>query len=172
MNDFNRKVEDASARVGKTINDAAERLEQGNPGIHQVPERRGRARGSFAFDQGSARSFGEAHRVRRLHGKASGNHRQVASRSRWPPEASVCEPCSEGCGCAFVVGFVVRCVARSAMTVVLLITLLLLIACGHPKQARVEVPPSAVAGERARRPRTVIVVSARQELSAAPQRQR
>jgi rare lipoprotein A len=40
-----------------------------------------------------------------------------------------------------VVGFVVRCVARSAMTVVLLITLLLLIACGHPKQARVEVPP-------------------------------
>jgi hypothetical protein len=31
MNDFNRKVEDASARVGKTINDAAERLEQDIP---------------------------------------------------------------------------------------------------------------------------------------------
>lgn len=31
MNDFNRKVEDASARVGKTINDAAERLEQEIP---------------------------------------------------------------------------------------------------------------------------------------------
>ena len=29
--DFNRKVEDASARVGKTINDAAERLEQEIP---------------------------------------------------------------------------------------------------------------------------------------------
>lgn len=35
----------------------------------------------------------------------------------------------------------VRCVARSAITVVLLITLLLLVACGHPKQARVDVPP-------------------------------
>jgi rare lipoprotein A len=32
-------------------------------------------------------------------------------------------------------------VVRSAMTLVLLITLLLLAACGHPKQARVEVPP-------------------------------
>ena len=31
MNDFNRKVEDASTRVGKTINDAAERLEQEIP---------------------------------------------------------------------------------------------------------------------------------------------
>ncbi|HSY91175.1 MAG TPA: hypothetical protein VK812_10065 [Candidatus Binatus sp.] len=31
MNDFNRKVEDASARVGKTINEAAERLEQEIP---------------------------------------------------------------------------------------------------------------------------------------------
>jgi hypothetical protein len=33
MNDFNRKVEDASARVGKTINEAAERLEQEIPGF-------------------------------------------------------------------------------------------------------------------------------------------
>ena len=31
MNDFNRKVEDASARVGKTITEAAERLEQEIP---------------------------------------------------------------------------------------------------------------------------------------------
>ena len=31
MNDFNRKVEDASARVGKTINEAAERLEKEIP---------------------------------------------------------------------------------------------------------------------------------------------
>jgi hypothetical protein len=31
MNDFNRKVEDASARVGQTINDAAERLEKDIP---------------------------------------------------------------------------------------------------------------------------------------------
>jgi hypothetical protein len=31
MNDFNRKVEDASARVGQTINEAAERLEQEIP---------------------------------------------------------------------------------------------------------------------------------------------
>lgn len=31
MNDFNRKVEDASARVGKTISDAAGRLEQEIP---------------------------------------------------------------------------------------------------------------------------------------------
>jgi len=31
MNDFNRKVENASARVGKTINDAAERLEKEIP---------------------------------------------------------------------------------------------------------------------------------------------
>ena len=31
MNDFNRKVEDASVRVGKTINDAAERLEKEIP---------------------------------------------------------------------------------------------------------------------------------------------
>jgi hypothetical protein len=31
MNDFNRKAEDASARVGKTINDAAARLEKEIP---------------------------------------------------------------------------------------------------------------------------------------------
>jgi len=31
MNDFNRKVEDASARVSQTINDAAERLEKEIP---------------------------------------------------------------------------------------------------------------------------------------------
>jgi hypothetical protein len=31
MNDFNRKVEDASARVGQTINEAAERLEKELP---------------------------------------------------------------------------------------------------------------------------------------------
>lgn len=31
MNDFNRKVEDASARVGQTINDAADRLEKEIP---------------------------------------------------------------------------------------------------------------------------------------------
>jgi hypothetical protein len=31
MNDFNRKVEDTSARVGKTISDAAGRLEQEIP---------------------------------------------------------------------------------------------------------------------------------------------
>jgi hypothetical protein len=31
MNDFNRKVEDASARVGHTINEAAERLEREIP---------------------------------------------------------------------------------------------------------------------------------------------
>jgi hypothetical protein len=33
MNDFNRKVEDASARVSKTINDAVERLEKEIPEI-------------------------------------------------------------------------------------------------------------------------------------------
>ena len=31
MDDFNRKVEDASARVGKTVTDAAERLEKEIP---------------------------------------------------------------------------------------------------------------------------------------------
>ncbi len=31
MNDFNRKVEDASARVSQTINDAAQRLEKEIP---------------------------------------------------------------------------------------------------------------------------------------------
>jgi len=31
MNDFNRKVENASARVGKTVTDAAERLEKEIP---------------------------------------------------------------------------------------------------------------------------------------------
>jgi len=31
MNDFNRKVEDATARVGHTINEAAERLEKEIP---------------------------------------------------------------------------------------------------------------------------------------------
>jgi hypothetical protein len=31
MNDFNRKVEGASARVGQTINEAAERLEKEIP---------------------------------------------------------------------------------------------------------------------------------------------
>jgi F0F1-type ATP synthase membrane subunit b/b' len=31
MNDFNRKVEDASQRVSQTINDAAERLEKEIP---------------------------------------------------------------------------------------------------------------------------------------------
>jgi hypothetical protein len=33
MNDFNRKVEDASARVSKTINEAVERLEKEIPEI-------------------------------------------------------------------------------------------------------------------------------------------
>ncbi|MGA2099581.1 MAG: hypothetical protein ABSG34_00700 [Candidatus Sulfotelmatobacter sp.] len=33
MNDFNRKVEDASARVSQTINDAADRLEQEIPEV-------------------------------------------------------------------------------------------------------------------------------------------
>jgi hypothetical protein len=33
MNDFNRKVEDASARVSRTINDAVERLEKEIPEI-------------------------------------------------------------------------------------------------------------------------------------------
>jgi hypothetical protein len=33
MNDFNRKVEDASARVSKTINEAVERLEREIPEI-------------------------------------------------------------------------------------------------------------------------------------------
>jgi rare lipoprotein A len=40
-------------------------------------------------------------------------------------------------------------IVRSAMTVVLLITLLLLAACGHPKQARVEVPPQPPVAARA-----------------------
>jgi hypothetical protein len=31
MNDFNRKVEDASARVGKSVSDAAQRLEKEIP---------------------------------------------------------------------------------------------------------------------------------------------
>jgi hypothetical protein len=31
MNDFNRKVEDASSRVSQTLNDAAERLEKEIP---------------------------------------------------------------------------------------------------------------------------------------------
>ena len=31
MNDFNRKVEDASARVSQTINDAADRIEKEIP---------------------------------------------------------------------------------------------------------------------------------------------
>ena len=39
MNDFNRKVEGASARVSKTINDAAERLEKEIPEfIHYLNE--------------------------------------------------------------------------------------------------------------------------------------
>jgi F0F1-type ATP synthase membrane subunit b/b' len=33
MNDFNRKVEDASARISQTINDAVERLEKEIPEI-------------------------------------------------------------------------------------------------------------------------------------------
>ena len=33
MNDFNRKVEDASTRISKTINDAVERLEKEIPEI-------------------------------------------------------------------------------------------------------------------------------------------
>ena len=33
MNDFNRKVEDASARISRTINDAVERLEKEIPEI-------------------------------------------------------------------------------------------------------------------------------------------
>ena len=33
MNDFNRKVEDASARISQTVNDAVERLEKEIPEI-------------------------------------------------------------------------------------------------------------------------------------------
>jgi hypothetical protein len=38
MNDFNRKVEDASARVSKTVADAAERIEKEIPEFIKLSE--------------------------------------------------------------------------------------------------------------------------------------
>src|SRR6202041_313594 len=88
------------------------------------------------------------------HGKASGDHSQVAftgavAREARPTSASFPAASFVAAGlvaqnfvlASRVVRFVVRRVVHSSMTVVLLITLLLLAACGHPKQARVEVPP-------------------------------
>ena len=68
MNDFNRKVESASARVSKTVADATERLEKEIPEFIKylndevVPAVRTHS------TKASARSFGKAGRVRRLHG--------------------------------------------------------------------------------------------------------
>jgi len=68
MDDFNRKVEDASARVSKTVAEAAERIEKRSR-IYQVSERRGRARSTPALDQSAARGLREAFGIRRLHGE-------------------------------------------------------------------------------------------------------
>ena len=74
MNDFNRKVEEASARVSKTVAEAAERHREGDRRIHQVSERRGCARRSPALHQGLARRLGKAYRTSRLYGAATASH--------------------------------------------------------------------------------------------------
>ena len=77
MNDFNRKVEDASARVSKTVADAAERIEKEIPEFIKylndevVPAVRQHSTKALRM------ASGEAYRIRRLHGEAS--HPQIVS---------------------------------------------------------------------------------------------
>ncbi len=117
MDDFNRKVEDASARVSKTVAEAAERIEKEIPGIHQVPERRGRPHRAPALDQGVADSQPKAHRTGGLHGATKGFEKvKVKLRS--------------------------AALLDSALILLLLtILLVFLTGCGHPKQTPLNVPP-------------------------------
>ena len=68
INDFNRKVEDASARVSKTVAEAAEKIEKEIPEFIKylndevVPR-------AAALDKGAACGLGEAFRICRLHGE-------------------------------------------------------------------------------------------------------
>src|ERR1700683_2079317 len=85
-----------------------------DPRIHQVSERRGRARRTPALDQGPAHCERKAHRTGRLSGAAK-SFAKVRLRPAFAP---------------------------SAVILTLLVAILLLLAgCGHPKQARVNVAP-------------------------------
>ena len=53
MNDFNRKVEEASARVSQTIAEAAERIEKEAPNLSSISTR-GCPRRARAIHQGAA----------------------------------------------------------------------------------------------------------------------
>src|SRR5271169_1573155 len=84
--------------------------------VHQVPERRGRARRAPALDQGAADRECKAHRTGRLYGAAK-SFAKVK----------------------LLLGASVR---RTVILIPLLTILLFLVtACSHPKQAHVDVPP-------------------------------
>src|SRR5690349_11673857 len=92
-----------------------------NPGDYQVSERRSRSRGAFAFNPRLAHCIRKAGKVRRLHGTAP-EPAQV--------EVAVFRP--QNLGTHFV---------SMPMLLIILIAILFLSSCSHPKQARVDVPP-------------------------------
>src|ERR1700722_6107367 len=99
---------------------------------HQVPQRRSRPGGSWALHESPACSLAKAYRLRGLHGEASTDSQA---------------------------GFLInslselrrRSLVRAAMILIVLLTLLLS-ACGHPKQARVSVPPPPATAPTAEAP--------------------
>src|SRR5208283_5561305 len=98
-----------------------------DPRVHQIPERRSCARGAAALEQSSADGQRKAHRVGRLYGEAR----------------SVCS--ETGLRRSTLSGFESlgsKVTFRVTMMLIVLLALLLASACGHPKQARVAVPPA------------------------------
>src|SRR5580704_17590157 len=94
-----------------------------DPRIHQVSQRRGRSRRAPALDQGPAHRECKAHRTGRLSRTAKRATKSFAKVKLRPA--------------AFV--------ANTVILTLLLMLLLLLAGCGHPKQARVNVPPPPAA---------------------------
>src|SRR5579884_2200568 len=93
---------------------------KGNPGIHQVSERRGRSRRAHALHESAPRSLAEAGGICGLHGRTQGSA-QIALAYRVAPLRY-------------------RIMGRFAILIVV-IAILFLSACSHPRQARVSVPP-------------------------------
>src|SRR5947209_2070335 len=91
-----------------------------NPGVHQVSQQRSRPSGAHALHKSAPGRVEEAVRVRRLHGPAPDQVTEISTRS-----PAVCP--------THYFSFV--------MILILLLSILFLASCGHPKQAKVSVPP-------------------------------
>ncbi len=124
MNDFNRKVEDASARVGKTINEAAERLEK------EIPEFI-----KYLNDEVVPAVRTHSTKALRVASPSSPN-----SPTTWTSSSSRSDV-SRGDARARLCPMPPGRVVSTLMILIVLLSMLFLASCGHPKAARVDVPP-------------------------------